>query len=502
LRGEKTPRGAKKKARGGLDEPCLPSIPGEDLAENPAASREVTGSNGGSDSAFSQHEHEAAEGVVEEPMDGILQAFGNISPDFVDSVDSADDFDDSDALAEPVVLEDAKSATSDAESVEELVDDSTDDPAAVSEEDSDDSTQDAQSESTATEGDDDFEALEDEQAARARMAKGAPADNTVRWYLQLIGAEGLLRADEEIELGRNIRSLMEWERSRTELAKALGTQPTDEDLAQYLNLDQSEFLPQIQVARRAKDRMIVSNLRLVVSIAKRYMHRGLPLSDIIQEGTLGLIRAAEKFDGERGFKFSTYATWWVKQAVTRCIADQSRTIRLPVHLYDTISAIRKATKTLTATLGRPPSEAEIAEYVGITMEKLNLTRLRMQQTVPLESPLPGTDDNMTLGDIIESPESSPEDLVDNALLRDDLEHVINSLTPRERDVVRMRYGLDDGRTKTLEEIGRVFSVTKERVRQIESKALRKLRHPFRAAVLRDYSPRGSMVTQPYSRYRR
>jgi RNA polymerase primary sigma factor len=335
-------------------------------------------------------------------------------------------------------------------------------------------------------------------------AKSGPSDNTVRWYLQLIGGEGLLRAEEEVDLGRNIRDLMEWERSRAELAQALGTQPTDLDLAEYLNLDREEFLPQIEVARRAKDRMIVSNLRLVVSIAKKYMHRGLPLSDMIQEGTLGLIRAAEKFDGDRGFKFSTYATWWVKQAVARCIADQSRTIRLPVHLYDTISAIRKATKALTAELGRPPSELEIAECIGITVEKLHLTRVRMQSTVPIDTPLMAMDDNLTLSDVIESPEESPEERVDHALLRDDLEHVINSLTPRERDVVRMRYGLDDGRTKTLEEIGRVFSVTKERVRQIESKALRKLRHPFRSAVLRDYSPRGSMYAEPAptSRYQR
>jgi RNA polymerase primary sigma factor len=158
-------------------------------------------------------------------------------------------------------------------------------------------------------------------------------------------------------------------------------------------------------------------------------------------------------------------------------------------------AIRKATKSLTADLGRPPSEGEIAESIGMTVEKLHLTRVRLQSTVPIDTPLVGMDDNVTLADVIESPDESPEERVDHALLRDDLEHVINSLTPRERDVVRMRYGLDDGRTKTLEEIGRVFSVTKERVRQIESKALRKLRHPFRSAILRDYSPRGSMYAE-------
>lgn len=321
-------------------------------------------------------------------------------------------------------------------------------------------------------------------------ATGAPSgqnDNTVRWYLQLIAHDRLLRADEEVELGRQIRSLMEWQKQRAALACAIGREPTTDELADFIDTDRGEFARALSAAERAKERMIVCNLRLVVSIAKRYLNRGMPLSDLIQEGTLGLIRACEKFDAERGFKFSTYATWWVRQAVSRSIADQSRTIRLPVHLYDTIASVRRATKTLTHDLGRPPSEAELADRVGITIAKLRTTRVSMQRAIPLDSPLQGTDDGLSLGDIIESPDESPEDRVESSLLRDDLEHVVNSLTARERDIVRMRYGLDDGRAKTLEEIGRVFSVTKERVRQIETKALRKLRHPYRSAVLKEYT---------------
>lgn len=319
-------------------------------------------------------------------------------------------------------------------------------------------------------------------------AGGNPSDNSVRWYLQLIAHDRLLRAEEEVELGREVRSLMEWQRQRATLADVIGREPTNDELADFVDTDRADFARKLSSAERAKERMIVCNLRLVVSIAKRYLNRGLPLSDLIQEGTLGLIRACEKFDVERGFKFSTYATWWVRQAVSRSIADQSRTIRLPVHLYDTITSIRRTTKDLSACLGRLPTDSEIAKELGITVQKLRKTRVSMQACLPLDSPISGTEDNLCLGDIIESQDESPEDRVESSLLRDDLEHVVNSLTPCERDIVRMRYGLDDGRAKTLEEIGRLFMVNKERVRQIESKALRKLRHPYRSAVLKEYVP--------------
>lgn len=246
----------------------------------------------------------------------------------------------------------------------------------------------------------------------------------------------------------------------------MGRDPTVEEWAEALEMDIKDFQSQLFQCRKAKEKMITSNLRLVVSIAKRYANRGLPLSDMIQEGTLGLVRAAEKFDGSRGYKFSTYATWWVKQAVARAIADHSRNIRLPVHLYDTIAAVRRATRCLTESLGRSPSEEEIAAYLGLSISKLRSTRIHMMPTIPLESPLKEVDDGkayrtpvffffvgvvqelncfpkpvvagMCLGDVLQSTEVSPEDRVERALLREDLEHVINSLSPRERDVVRMR----------------------------------------------------------------
>jgi len=330
---------------------------------------------------------------------------------------------------------------------------------------------------------------EDENLIKSQTGtKGVQkADDSVRWYLQLIGRVRLLRPEEEIQLAREISQLLHWEHVKISLREKLQREPTSSEWTAACKVsDVKKFRAILHNARRAKERMVAANLRLVVSIAKRYVNRGMSLQDLIQEGSLGLIRAAEKFDSEKGFKFSTYATWWVKQAVTRAIADHSRTIRLPVHLYDTISAIRKTTRTLNIEIGRSPTEEEIAQKMDMSVEKLRNVLQSAQPTLSLERPLKNDDDASQLSDFIEADQESPEEHVEKSMLRDDLENVINSLSPRERDVVRMRYGLDDGRIKTLEEIGQIFSVTRERVRQIEAKAIRKLRQPYRSSILRDY----------------
>jgi RNA polymerase primary sigma factor len=259
----------------------------------------------------------------------------------------------------------------------------------------------------------------------------------------------------------------------------------DDEWRQEVAKQYPAFRHRLFVGRRAKEKMVQSNLRLVVSIAKKYMNRGLSFQDLIQEGSLGLIRAAEKFDHEKGYKFSTYATWWIRQAITRAIADQSRTIRLPVHLYETISRIKKTTKILSQEMGRKPTEEEIADRMEMTIEKLRFIAKSAQLPISLETPI-GKEEDSRLGDFIESDGETPEDQVAKSLLREDLESVLNSLSPRERDVLRLRYGLDDGRMKTLEEIGTIFNVTRERIRQIEAKALRKLRHPNRNSILKEY----------------
>jgi len=330
---------------------------------------------------------------------------------------------------------------------------------------------------------------ENDEELEQSLESAQSGDNTVLWYLRLIGASSLLSSAEEVELSGKITKLLSWEKERETLIQNAQRIPSDEEWADALNMDFATFNRELADYRLARDRMIISNLRLVVSIAKRYRNRGLPLSDIIQEGTLGLIRAAEKFDGTRGYKFSTYATWWVKQAVARAIADNSRTIRLPVHLYESVNSLRRATRILTEKRGVAPTEEELSVHLGLPVKKIRALRVYMLPIIPLDKPISAFDGPVTLGEVIECEDDPPEDRVEHSLLREDLEHVVNSLSPRERDVVRMRYGLDDGRVKTLEEIGRVFAVTKERVRQIESKAIRKLRHPYRSQVLRDFLKR-------------
>jgi RNA polymerase primary sigma factor len=315
--------------------------------------------------------------------------------------------------------------------------------------------------------------------------KGVYTEDSIRVYLQEIGRIRLLRPDEEIELARKIADLLELEEKAAEFEVDKGHFPDSKEWAALVDMPLTKFRRRLMLGRRAKEKMVQSNLRLVVSIAKKYMNRGLSFQDLIQEGSLGLIRAAEKFDHEKGYKFSTYATWWIRQAITRAIADQSRTIRLPVHLYETISRIKKTTKTLSQEFGRKPTEEEIAESMEMTIEKLRFIAKSAQLPISLETPI-GKEEDSRLGDFIEADIENPEQDVAKNLLREDLEGVLATLSPRERDVLRLRYGLDDGRMKTLEEIGQIFDVTRERIRQIEAKALRKLRHPNRNGVLKEY----------------
>ena len=363
----------------------------------------------------------------------------------------------------------------------------------------------------AAEEDDDKPGKGGRARRRTQAKKKHYTEDSIRLYLQEIGRIRLLRADEEIELARKIADLLELERLREKLMDQLDREPElDEWAAEVLKaehwkkltkelgrepevdewkLEVKKRLPAFRkrlfVGRRAKEKMVQSNLRLVVSIAKKYMNRGLSFQDLIQEGSLGLIRAAEKFDHEKGYKFSTYATWWIRQAITRAIADQSRTIRLPVHLYETISRIKKTTKLLSQEMGRKPTEEEIATRMEMTIEKLRFIAKSAQLPISLETPI-GKEEDSRLGDFIEADGETPEDQVSKNLLREDLESVLDTLSPRERDVLRLRYGLDDGRMKTLEEIGQIFNVTRERIRQIEAKALRKLRHPNRNSILKEY----------------
>ncbi len=311
------------------------------------------------------------------------------------------------------------------------------------------------------------------------------AEDSTRIYIQKISQVHLLSADEEIELARKIADFCELKQMRTKLINELDREPSDLEWAEFADMTLNRFRYQLFLGQRAIDKMIQSNLQLVVSTSKKYINRGLDLDDLIQEGSLGLIRAAEKFDHEKGYKFSTYATWWIRQAITRAIADQSRTIRLPVHLYETISRIKKTTKLLSQEMGRKPAEEEIATRMEMTTENLRFIAKLAQLPISLETPI-GKEENSRLGDFIEADGEMPEDQVSKSLLREDLEGVLDTLSPCERDVLRLRYGLDDGRMKTLEEIGQIFNVTRERIRQIEAKALRKLRHPNRNSILKEY----------------
>ncbi len=289
-------------------------------------------------------------------------------------------------------------------------------------------------------------------------------DDPVRMYLREIGRVPLLSAEEEVRLARRM------ERGRLEQLKP----PVSRD---YRMIEDGE---------EAQRRLTEANLRLVVSVAKKYIGRGMSLLDLIQEGNIGLIRAVEKFDYTKGYKFSTYATWWIRQAITRAIADQARTIRIPVHMVETINRLIRISRRLLQDLGREPTSEEIAEQMEISPEKVREIIKVSQEPVSLETPI-GEEDDSHLGDFIEDHTAlAPADAASHQLLKEQVEDVLDSLTERERKVLQLRFGLDDGRSRTLEEVGKEFHVTRERIRQIEAKALRKLRHPSRSRKLKDY----------------
>lgn len=291
-----------------------------------------------------------------------------------------------------------------------------------------------------------IEEVEEIQDINLTNFDGVNVDDPVRMYLREIGKIPLLTYEEELELAQKVLE-------------------GDED---------------------AKKKLSESNLRLVVSIAKKYVGRGMLFLDLIQEGNMGLIKAVEKFDYTKGYKFSTYATWWIRQAITRAIADQARTIRIPVHMVETINKLIRTSRLLLQRLGREPSPEEIAEELEISVEKVMEIQKIAQDPVSLETPI-GEEDDSHLGDFIQDDDSpAPQDAAAYTLLKEQLEEVMNTLTPREAKVLKLRFGLEDGKARTLEEVGKEFDVTRERIRQIEAKALRKLRHPSRSKKLKDY----------------
>lgn len=278
------------------------------------------------------------------------------------------------------------------------------------------------------------------------LPPGIDTNDPVRMYLKEIGRTRLLSTEEEIELAQRIEK-------------------GDDE---------------------ARQRLTEANLRLVVSIARRYAGRGMLFLDLIQEGNLGLMKAVEKFDFTKGFKFSTYATWWIRQAITRAIADQARTIRIPVHMVETINKLIRVSRQLLQDLGREPTPEEIAEAMEISVERVHEIQKIAQEPVSMETPI-GEESDSHLGDFIEDPDApAPEDAAAYEMLKEQMKDILDTLTDREENVLRLRFGLDDGRTRTLEEVGKVFGVTRERIRQIEAKALRKLRHPSRSKRLKDF----------------
>jgi RNA polymerase primary sigma factor len=343
--------------------------------------------------------------------------------------------------------------------------------------------------------------------------EGVGIEDPVRLYLQEIGRVALLTAEEEAEMARRIADatmaseiLLGQEAQQSLLAddqaapdermpaierrdrEALAVQGEKAACAfcQDRPLRRAELEEVVERGDQARKRLTEANLRLVVSVAKRYIGRGMSLLDLIQEGNVGLLRAVEKFDHSKGYKFSTYATWWIRQAITRALADQARTIRIPVHMVEMINRLSRASRRLQQFLGRDPTPQELADEVGLPMDKVLAILKTSMEPISLEMPV-GQEDDSHLGDFIEDQKiREPDDEASRKLLREQLRQVLDSLSDREREVLSMRFGLQDGHIRTLEEVGQAFGVTRERIRQIEVKALRKLRHPTRSKKLRDY----------------
>ena len=333
--------------------------------------------------------------------------------------------------------------------------------------------------------DDDFEASDVEEVSEeelvdtSALAEGFAIDDPVRMYLKEIGKVDLLSPEEEIDLALKILAGVAAAEKMNEYENA-GEQSA-------VRADEIvEWNKAIKAGDRAKKRLAEANLRLVVSIAKRYVGRGMLFLDLIQEGNLGLIKAVEKFDYTKGFKFSTYATWWIRQAITRAIADQARTIRIPVHMVETINKVIRVSRQLLQELGHDPSPEEIAAEMNMPVDRVRDILKIAQEPVSLETPI-GEEEDSHLGDFIPDDDApEPAEAASFMLLKEQLVEVLKTLTPREEKVLRLRFGIDDGHTRTLEEVGKEFNVTRERIRQIEAKALRKLRHPSRSKKLKDF----------------
>ena len=307
-------------------------------------------------------------------------------------------------------------------------------------------------------------------------------DDPVRMYLKEIGKVNLLTPDEEIQLAQDMGA---GDAAREQLAEIEKARKNGEEVS-LAQEEEKELKRAIRKGEAAKQRLAEANLRLVVSIAKRYVGRGMLFLDLIQEGNLGLIKAVEKFDYTKGYKFSTYATWWIRQAITRAIADQARTIRIPVHMVETINKVIRVSRQLLQELGHDPTPEEISEEMNMPVDKVREILKIAQGPVSLETPI-GEEEDSHLGDFIPDEDASePSEAASYTLLKEQLIDVLDTLTPREEKVLKLRFGLEDGRTRTLEEVGKEFNVTRERIRQIEAKALRKLRHPSRSKKLKDF----------------